>query len=106
MPARNSATTPATLGHGFDCPMGDGGHCALPSPPIVVQDGEMRQAPDEAARLRARTIASLRIAMMKSTGVDGMREVIEMSTREREGESEAIVLPASCGHVFTARDRG
>jgi hypothetical protein len=106
VPARNSATTPATLGHGFDCPMGDGGHCALPSPPILVQGGEMRQAPDAAAQLSDRPIASLRLAMMKSTGVDGMREVIELSTQEKPGEAGAIVLPASCGHVFTARVNG
>jgi hypothetical protein len=86
--------------------MGDGGHCALPSPPIVVQGGEMRQSADDVADLRARTIASLWITTAKAAGVDGVREVVEQSTRDRPDVAPVVVLPCSCGHVLTARDRG
>jgi hypothetical protein len=106
VPARNSAkATPATLGHGFECPVGDGGHCALPSPPIVVQHGEMRQAADSAEELRGRPVQGQWLQMMKATGVDGMRELVEVSARDQPGVEPAVVLPCSCGHVFTARNR-
>ena len=106
VPARNSAkTTPATLGQGFECPVGDGGHCALPSPPIVVQHGEMRQAADDAEELRARPAPTQWLQMMKATGVDGMRELMEVSARDQPGAEAAVVLPCSCGHVLMARDR-
>jgi hypothetical protein len=106
MPARNSAkTTAATLGQGFECPMGDGGRCELPSPPIIVQRGRMRQVSDEVADLRTRTIASLWITKAIATGVEAMREIVDVSTREQRGQAPAIVLPCSCGHVFTARER-
>ena len=85
--------------------MGDGGSCALPSPPIVVAGGEMRQALDEADALRARTVPSQWFTMMKSTGVDGMRELVEQSSRDQPGHLPAVVVPCSCGHVFAARDR-
>jgi hypothetical protein len=66
----------------------------------------MRQAADEAEQLRARTVASQWVQMMKATGVDGMRELVELSAQDQPGVEAAVVLPCSCGHVLMARDRG
>jgi hypothetical protein len=65
----------------------------------------MRQVSDEAADLRTRTISSLWITKAMATGVEAMREIVDESTREQPGQVPAIVLPCSCGHVFTARER-
>ena len=86
--------------------MGDGGHCALPSPPILVLGGEMRQVPEDLAAIQSRTVASQRISKMRATGVDGMRELVEQSADDETGQPPAVVLPCSCGHVFAARSRG
>lgn len=108
MPARNSAKTSdpkATLGQGFDCPIGDGGRCALPSPPILIQGGQMRQAPEDLAAIQSLTVASQWIFMAKAMGVDGIRELMESSADDKPGQPPAVVLPCSCGHVFAARPR-
>ena len=85
--------------------MGDGGHCALPSPPIVVSRGEMRQALEDADALRARTVPSQWFQMMQATGVDGMRELVESSALDQPGTEPALVIACSCSHVIAARDR-
>jgi hypothetical protein len=85
--------------------MGDGGQCALPSPPIVVQGGAMHQELDGAAELMARTVPSQWFTMMRGTGVDAMRELVDQSSRDQPGMQPAVVVPCSCGHVFAARDR-
>jgi hypothetical protein len=66
----------------------------------------MRQAVESAEELRARTVASQWFRMMKATGVDGMRELVEISAQDQPGAEPAVVLPCSCGHVLMARDRG
>jgi len=85
--------------------MGDGGTCTLPSPPILVSRGEMRQAADEADALRARTVPSQWFQMMRATGVDGVRELVEASALDQPGVEPALVVTCSCSHVLAARDR-
>ncbi|HET7601371.1 MAG TPA: hypothetical protein VFK36_00035 [Gemmatimonadales bacterium] len=65
----------------------------------------MRQAVEEAEDLRARTVPTQWLRMMKATGVDGMRELVEVSAQDQPGVEPAVVLPCSCGHVLMARDR-
>jgi hypothetical protein len=64
----------------------------------------MRQAANSAEELRARPVASQWLQMMEATGVDGMRELMEVSARDQPGAEAAVVLPCSCGHVLMARD--
>jgi hypothetical protein len=42
---------------------------------------------------------------MKGIGIEAMREVVQLSATDDASEAPAVVLPCSCGHVFTARDR-
>jgi len=93
------------LDHPIDCPTGDGGRCALPNLPIAVAtDGLHSLSPSDADALRQLALPVETLSVLDGMGVAAVERAVSAFTGDPNlGDSTALLLPCSCGHVLMAR---